>query len=528
MIAQLVLYSYPLVVLLMFQRLPRHEALIWSVLMGYLFLPTHTGIDLPLLPELNKTLIPSLTAGVMCLMLPDAGNAKSGRRHRTKSENDSPPEPLPQQSSLIANTCLIILFLVPVGVFLTNTEALVFGPRRIGGLGVYDIFSMMLSTGVALLPFLLARRYLTTPAARVALLQALVVGGLIYSVLILIEVRLSPQLNKWIYGFYPHSFQQHLRAGGFRPMVFLEHGLRVGIFIAMTCLAAVALWRMKAMTDDVAAPPPPESISSGHRSRPAKPRPYLLYAGYLFIILFLSKTFGAFLIAFALLPVAVFFGARLQLIAAACIAAAVLTYPMLRTSDIFPMERLTESLLSLNAERAYSFIFRVDNEDALLERAREKPGFGWGGWGRARIYDPETGRDLSVTDGVWVIVFGEKGWLGYLATFGLVTLPMIALALRRRNVGMVGSGLCLLLVANLVDMLPNSALTPITWLVAGTVLALYENPARAPAPDNPIRGTAPDPVKPRARAGPIRTASTPRHPPAPRGTSPRKKRAGSF
>uniref|UniRef100_UPI00249526AA hypothetical protein n=1 Tax=Roseobacter litoralis TaxID=42443 RepID=UPI00249526AA len=504
-----------LVVLLMFQRLPRHEALIWSVLMGYLFLPTHTGIDLPLLPELNKTLIPGLTAGLMCLMLPDAGNAKSGRRHRTKSENDSPPEPLPQQSSLIANTCLIILFLVPIGVFWTNQEALVYGPRRIPGIRLYDIFSMMLSAGVMLLPFLLARCYLTTPAARATLLRALVIGGLIYSVLILVEVRLSPQLNKWIYGFYSHSFGQHIRAGGFRPMVFLEHGLRVGIFIAMTCLAAVALWRMKATTDDESISEPPEGTMTGHRPIVTKKPPYLLYAGYLFIILFLSKTLGAFLIAFVLLPVAIFFGARLQLIAAACIAAAVLTYPMLRTSDIFPMDRLIETLTSLNAERASSFVFRVGHEDALLDRAKLKPIFGWGGWARGHIFDPETGRYLSVTDGVWVIVFGEKGWLGYLATFGLLTLPVIGLALRRRNVGMVGSGLCLLLGANLVDLLPNSALTPITWLVAGTVLALYENPARAPAPDNPTRGTAPDPVKPRARAGPIRTASTPRHPPAP-------------
>lgn len=528
MIAQLVLYSYPLVVLLMFQRLPRHEALIWSVLMGYLFLPTQTGIDLPLLPELNKTLIPSLTAGLMCLMLPDAGNAKSGRRHRTKSEKDSPPEPLRQQSSLIANTCLIVLFLVPIGVFWTNQEALVFGPRRIGGIRVYDIFSMMLSVGVTLLPFLLARRYLTTPAARVALLQALVVGGLIYSALILIEVRLSPQLNKWIYGFYSHSFAQHIRGGGFRPMVFLEHGLRVGIFIAMTCLAAVALWRMRAVDSRTSNAVQPENTGSGGRPTPVKKPPYLLYAIYLFVILFLSKTLGAFLIAFILLPIAILLGARMKLLVAAGLAAAVLIYPTLRTSDVFPMEGITETFRSLNAERAASFAFRIGHEDALLERAREKPVFGWGTWGRPRIYDPETGRDLSVTDGVWVIVFGEKGWVGYLGTFGLLTLPVIALALRKRDVGMVGSGLCLILAANLVDLIPNSALTPITWLVAGTVLALYENPARAPAPDNPIRGTAPDPVKPRARAGPTRTASTPRHPPAPRGTSPRKKRAGSF
>ena len=46
----------------------------------------------------------------------------------------------------------------------------------------------------------------------------------------LVEVRLSPQINTWIYGFFQHDFIQMMRYGGFRPIVFLPHGLWVAFF----------------------------------------------------------------------------------------------------------------------------------------------------------------------------------------------------------------------------------------------------------------------------------------------------------
>ena len=67
--AYLVLLSYPIVVIILFRRLPVPKALIWSILAGYLFLPEGTEVDLPLLPAINKTLIPSLMAGLMCWMI---------------------------------------------------------------------------------------------------------------------------------------------------------------------------------------------------------------------------------------------------------------------------------------------------------------------------------------------------------------------------------------------------------------------------------------------------------------------------
>ena len=69
---------------------------------------------------------------------------------------------------------------------------------------------------------------------------------------------------------------------------------------------------------------------------------------------------------------------------------------------------------------------RFDNEDQILEKARDKRLAGWGGWGRARVYN-ERGRDITITDGYWIIVMSENGWLGYIARFGLMCIPLILL-----------------------------------------------------------------------------------------------------
>ena len=60
--AYLVLAAWPCVALVLFRRLPVERALIWTLLGGYLVLPPLANFDLPLLPPLNKVLIPNLMA----------------------------------------------------------------------------------------------------------------------------------------------------------------------------------------------------------------------------------------------------------------------------------------------------------------------------------------------------------------------------------------------------------------------------------------------------------------------------------
>ncbi len=53
---------------------------------------------------------------------------------------------------------------------------------------------------------------------------------------------MSPQLHYMVYGFYQHDFAQTIRMGGWRPTVFMEHGLMVGMWMSMAALIGVWLW----------------------------------------------------------------------------------------------------------------------------------------------------------------------------------------------------------------------------------------------------------------------------------------------
>ena len=333
---------------------------------------------------------------------------------------------------------------------LTNADPVPAGPFFLPGMQVYDMVSVLMSLAIMLIPFLLGWRFLGGVTGQRALLMAFAIGGMLYAPLMLIEVRLSPQLNTWIYGFFPHSFAQHVRGGGFRPIVFLPHGLWVGIFMAMAILSALALWRV---------------TPTG--ARPFDRLRWLVLAGGLLVVLVLAKSLGALAITLVLGAVVLFGGRRMVLLAAAGVAALVLIYPMARGAGLVPVEAVVSLAESIDAERAGSFQFRLENEDQLLAKANEKALFGWGTWGRGLIYN-SWGNRTSVTDGSWIIVMNSFGWVGYLAQFGLLCIPAIRLALRR-GIGAEAGFLAVVLAANLLDLIPNATLEPITWLLAGAV-----------------------------------------------------------
>lgn len=62
MIAWLALLSWPIVVIVLYRRLPPDRALIWAILGGYLLLPPLVSINLPVVPDLNKWSLPTLMA----------------------------------------------------------------------------------------------------------------------------------------------------------------------------------------------------------------------------------------------------------------------------------------------------------------------------------------------------------------------------------------------------------------------------------------------------------------------------------
>ncbi|WP_102110477.1 hypothetical protein [Oceaniglobus roseus] len=457
-LAYLMLALWPLASLAMFRRLPLEKALIWTILGGYLLLPPIAAMDLPLVPPMDKFSIPTLSAALICLFV---------LRLRLSL----------WPANRLARLLVLGFFLGAIPTVLTNrdpilfetlagTDPIQFVTGSLPGLTLRDTLSALIGQALVLLPFLMARQFLASEDGLRALLVALVVAGLAYSIPALIEIRLSPQINVWVYGFFQQSFLQAIRNGGYRPVVFLPHGLWLALFVLTTAMAATALFR----------------VSEG-----AARRRYMLAAGYLVLLLWLCKSLGAFAMGMVLLPLLLFAGPRTQIRVAVCLALVATVYPMLRNAHLIPLDAIMEQAESVSADRAQSLGFRFENEELLLERAAEKPWFGWGLWGRNLTHDPETGQITTVPDGQWIIVFGTFGWLGYICTFGLLALPVLLTARRMWRHGADAVSpfvlpLVLTLTATMMDMLLNATLIPFTWLTAGAILGhLEDSRARSPA-----------------------------------------------
>lgn len=446
MISVLVVLASPFVVFWLFANRSPAAAVTTSILGAYLLLPRNYSIELPAVPSLNKDSIPALAATLAAAML-----IQGPRLHALVPGMVLPG--LWPRSRVIR-----ILFIMMLGgaaaTVLTNGDTLRYGPQVLPALRPYDAASALGYTLFSLLPFLLARKYLAHPDAQKILLVGLVVAALIYSLPALYEVRMSPQLSRNIYGYFPHDWVQHLRGGGFRPVVFLSHGLWLAIFFCTSFLAALALWR---------------SSSGKDRMR------WLAASVWLLMTLVLSKGLGALGIGLLLGAIILFLPIRLQVIGAAVLAAVLLVYPMLRGADMVPTEAALTLAEAVDHARAASLKTRFDHEDILLDKANQRPAFGWGGWGRNRVFNDE-GRDMSVTDGYWILAIGTRGWIGYLSEFGLLLVPMIFLGLRWKTLALTPAtaGLSLALTANMIDLIPNATLTPVTWLLAGALVGRLE------------------------------------------------------
>ena len=92
-------------------------------------------------------------------------------------------------------------------------------------------------------PYLVGRLYFSSPAGLEALAGAIVGAGLAYLPLCAIEVASSPIIYQALYGFHPFRFQGMVRYVGYRPVVFMEDGNQLGIWLATSALIATWLWR---------------------------------------------------------------------------------------------------------------------------------------------------------------------------------------------------------------------------------------------------------------------------------------------
>ncbi len=140
----------------------------------------------------------------------------------------------------------------------------------------------------------------------------------------------------------------------------------------------------------------------------------------------------------------------------------------------------------ISVERALSLWTRMENENILVEKASERPLFGWGGWGRSRVYDEE-GKDITITDGLWIIVLGQNGMMGLAALTLAVLLPIFVFIryypAHQWEHPQVAPAMVLATLMGLymIDNLLNAMINPIFMVVAGGLTGLQKENIQNPA-----------------------------------------------
>jgi hypothetical protein len=409
----------------MFLWLPMAKALSVSYVAGWLLLPFAT-YQFPGIPDFSKATAILIGCCLGLLLHKDAGRVLGTFR---VSWIDIPA------------------FALCIGALVTSI---------INGLGVWDgVAASFEMLGAWSGPYLLARiAYRSLDDLR-QLAEVIVLGGLFYVPLCLFEIRMSPQLHIWIYGFAPRGWGD-IRFGGWRPSVFLECGLELGMWMTACSLVGCCLW---------------------HQGRYRKffgvPTSLLVFV--LLVTTILCRSTGA-LVLFILGLGCWVIGRYLRTgtpLAILLISSA--AYIIVRSAGLYDGAEVVDFARRYVAEdRAHSLEFRLNNEDLLAAKALERPWFGWGGWGRSRVYD-DYGKDAAVTDGYWIIMFGRLGLVGLLATYGILWLPCLA-AIRRYGVQLCRSdssapvaALVLVVALFAFDSLLNDFPNPVYLVSAGAV-----------------------------------------------------------
>jgi len=374
-IAYIALSCWPIFSIVLYKKMDTVSATFWCIFGGYLILPAGMAIDPPLLPPLNQETIPPISALIGCLVI--------------KKLNISI---IPKQG--IEKILVLTIVLIPLITFLTNTEPYFNGAVWIAGLEFRDMISSVLQSYLGILSFILGMQIIKSHEDQTKLFKLITIALLAYSILILFEIRMSPQLHTWLYGYFPHEWGQQKRMGGFRAVVFVGHGLLVSLLLAIALACGTALWKNKEKVVRFSTP---------------------IILIYLLLVLILSKSLGALIIGLFLILMLSTLAPIAQQKTTYKILLLFLIYPVLSIFDLIPKELLVGFFNSIDPDRAQSLAYRFYHEGRVIEHALDKPIFGWGGWGRNRLED-------SVIDGFWILVMGKSGLVGLFSLFGLFSL----------------------------------------------------------------------------------------------------------
>ncbi len=387
-----------------------------TFIIGWMFLPPTVGINLPGLPQFGKDAAVSYAVVIGVLMV----ESKALAAFRPK----------------LIDLPMAIWITVPFFSSVTN------------GLGVPDGFSevylRIVSWGV---PYFVGRVLIRTPSDVKTAAIAMVCAGLVAMPLALWEIRMSPQLHNWVYGFPVAKFHMAVRLGGYRPMLFMRHGLEVGLWMATA--SAAGLWLM---------------IAGKHQ---IKLWGYKIggFAIALFVTTILCRSLGSLILLAGTTAAALLVrstGIRLVFVALLLTPS---VYLSVRLTNTLPAEQLSSVIATYDSGRAKSFESRLNQEQRITDHALKRPIFGWGGSNR---YRPTNEYDeTSAVDGLTMITLGKNGLVGLIALLTMNLIPSLIVVLKLRGREMArpfwAPTIAILLAVTIysLDILFNAFATPV-------------------------------------------------------------------
>ncbi len=425
------------------------KTVFWAFFIGVMFLPELVAFDAPLIPPLGKYEIAGVTGVAVAFIV-----------HRDRIKRSKPLRGV--------DLFFVVALLGGVGTILTNRETLEFGvywwdgegnlvlePTILSGHKIADVLVVFVRDSLAVfVPFFLGRAVFKRAADAQTLCKGIVTIALLYAPGALLEARISPQIHRWVYGYYPTGIAGVVRGDGFKPVLFQNSGLSVATFLFTAVVCAAILHKRK------------EKVMGF---------PAIGAMVFLMIVLALSHNMAALVYTLAAVPIVLLSRGKLAATASVALGIAVLLYPPVRGGSMVDVFAFIDWLAQYSPERADSLHVRFYNEDILYERASERLTFGWGGYGRSRIYD-ERGKDICLTDGQWIITLGGRGVMGFIGFFGMILSPLF-ISFRRAGKVPMGprqylDGISIICAFLAVDLLPNALFTKLPYFLSGVLLAL--------------------------------------------------------
>lgn len=453
-LVQIALLGYIPFSLLFFAIMPAARAVASVLILGWLFLPPAVRFPMPGLPDYDKYFAIAFAASFGAILF-DSKRVLSLR----PAWYDIP----------------MFLFIVLPG--LTSIS---------NGLGINDALSTIFrQITYFAIPYALARVYFSSLAGVRELMLVIFVSGVIYIPFVAYELRFSPQLNRMLYGYHQHAFGQTRRYGGWRPMVFMQHGLMLSLWMCSATVAGVVLWMSGSVRKVMSIPISVLVVAVG-------------------AVAVACRSFGA--LALMLMAMGVAYVARqLKLpVLVTMLAIVPVIYIGLRATEIWSGSQLVSAANSIaGAERAGSLDYRFRSENALTDRAWKRPLLGWGGHNRNRGEADDASVQRVIADSWWIILFGQRGVLGLGTWLLAMVLPLVLFVHRWKTWSvshpwlLPGLGLGLIGLMFVYDCMFNAMLNPLFVLCAGALAGLVPSrqliaqmqAAITPAP-RPVQPTA--------------------------------------